>query len=64
MIAPPYSREFVDIFLPIVKNDSITEILRTPDMKDDVSRFLGKFLIQFDSFSHQNKIQIPAQKVD
>lgn len=40
MIAPPYSREFIDIFLPIVKNDSITEILRMPDKKDDVSRFL------------------------
>ena len=42
MIAPPYSREFIDIFLPIVKNDSITEILRMPDKKDDVSRFLGR----------------------
>eukprot|EP00794_Sanderia_malayensis_P005728 gene5728-6428_t len=40
MIAPPYSREFIDIFLPIVKNESITEILRTSDKKDDVSRFL------------------------
>jgi len=40
MIAPPYSREFVNIFLPIVKNDSITGILRNADKKDDVSKFL------------------------
>ncbi|XP_065071268.1 negative elongation factor D-like [Rhopilema esculentum] len=40
MIAPPYSREFIDIFLPIVKNESITGILKTADKKDDVSRFL------------------------
>ena len=43
MIAPPYSREFVNIFLPIVKNDSITGILKNADKKDDVSKFLCKF---------------------
>ena len=47
MIAPPYSREFVDIFLPIVKNESITGILRNADKKDDVSKFLCKLFYLF-----------------
>ena len=52
MIAPPYSREFIEIFLPIVKNKSITGTLKTPDGKDDVSKFIGNisiavFCVQF-----------------
>ena len=50
MIAPPYSREFVNIFLPIVKNESITGILRNTDRKDDVSKFLCELSFEVYSF--------------
>ena len=42
MIAPPYSTEFVQLFLPIVRNEEITGRLRNADRTDDVSLFLGK----------------------
>lgn len=41
MIAPPYSTEFVQLFLPIVRNEEITGRLRSADHSDDVSLFLG-----------------------
>ena len=41
MIAPPYSTEFVQLFLPIVRNEEITGRLRNADHTDDVSLFLG-----------------------
>ncbi|KAL9974128.1 hypothetical protein ACROYT_G011129 [Oculina patagonica] len=41
MIAPPYSNEFVQLFLPIVRNEEITGRLRNADRTDDVSLFLG-----------------------
>jgi len=43
MIAPPYSPEFIQLFLPIVRNEEITGRLRSADRTDDVSLFLGKF---------------------
>ena len=42
MIAPPYSTEFVQLFLPIVRNEEITGRLRNADRTDDVSLFLGE----------------------
>jgi len=42
MIAPPYSTEFVQLFLPIVRNEEITGRLRNADHTDDVSLFLGE----------------------
>ena len=42
MIAPPYSSEFVQLFLPIVRNDEITSILRSADKTDGVSMFIGE----------------------
>ncbi|CAH3042766.1 unnamed protein product, partial [Pocillopora meandrina] len=42
MIAPPYSTEFVQLFLPIVRNEEITGRLRSADHSDDVSLFLGE----------------------
>ena len=44
MIAPPYSPEFIQLFLPIVRNEEITGRLRNADRTDDVSLFLGEFL--------------------
>ena len=43
MIAPPYSSEFIQLFLPIVRNEEITGRLRNADRTDDVSLFLGKY---------------------
>jgi negative elongation factor C/D len=42
MIAPPYSPEFVQLFLPIVKNKEITGKLRKSEGSDNVSSFIGK----------------------
>ena len=47
MIAPPYSTEFVQLFLPIVRNEEITGRLRSADHSDDVSLFLGEAFINF-----------------
>lgn len=47
MIAPPYSPEFVQLFLPIVQNKDITGKLRKNEGKDDVSAFIGKFVFFF-----------------
>ncbi|XP_035680299.1 negative elongation factor D-like [Branchiostoma floridae] len=41
IIAPPYSSEFVQLFLPIIENEAITGNLRTPDESDPVSDFIG-----------------------
>ena len=42
MIAPPYTSEFVHLFLPILENNDITGILKSEDGKDPVSTFIGK----------------------
>jgi negative elongation factor C/D len=40
-IAPPYSTEFVTLFLPLVENDEITESMRNDgDQEDPVSEFI------------------------
>ncbi|EDO47251.1 predicted protein [Nematostella vectensis] len=40
MIAPPYSSEFVQLFLPIVRNEEITGSLRSSEGTDDASAFI------------------------
>merc|ERR1712240_451901 len=40
-IAPPYSQEFVALFLPMVENEEITGTMRVQDMDSDpVSEFI------------------------
>lgn len=39
-IAPPYSNEFVQLFLPLVENDEITESMRIDGEEDPVSEFI------------------------
>jgi negative elongation factor C/D len=39
-IAPPYSTEFVQLFLPLVENDEITESMRIDGEDDPVSEFI------------------------
>lgn len=43
MIAPPYTQEFVNLFLPLIENDGITGTLRSDDGNDPVSEFICKY---------------------
>ncbi|XP_052815381.1 negative elongation factor D-like isoform X1 [Mya arenaria] len=40
VIAPPYTQEFVNLFLPLIENDGITGKLRSDDGNDPVSEFI------------------------
>lgn len=40
-IGPPYSYEFVNLFMPMVENDEITGSMRTDGENDNVSEFIG-----------------------
>ena len=44
MIEPPYTSDFVQLFLPIIENSDITDSLRNEDGKDPVSDFIGKII--------------------
>ena len=44
MIAPPYTAEFVQLFLPLIDNEDITGSLRSEDENDPVSEFIGIIL--------------------
>ncbi len=41
VIAPPYTAEFVQLFLPLIDNEDITGSLRLEDENDPVSEFIG-----------------------
>uniref|UniRef100_A0A668AQN2 Negative elongation factor complex member C/D n=1 Tax=Myripristis murdjan TaxID=586833 RepID=A0A668AQN2_9TELE len=43
VIAPPYTSDFVQLFLPILENDSIAGTIRTEGEHDPVAEFIGKF---------------------
>lgn len=42
VIAPPYTQDFVNLFLPLIENDGITGTLRSDDGNDPVSEFICK----------------------
>lgn len=42
-IGPPYSSEFVHLFMPMVENDEITGTMRGDGENDPVSEFIGGF---------------------
>ena len=42
VIAPPYTMEFVQLFLPLIDNEDITGSLRSEDENDPVSEFIGR----------------------
>lgn len=42
MIAPPYSLEFLQLFLPMVENDEITGSMKGDGDNDLVSEFVGE----------------------
>ena len=43
MIAPPYTSDFVQLFLPILENDSIAGTIRTEGEHDPVAEFIGRW---------------------
>uniref|UniRef100_A0A4W4GME3 Negative elongation factor complex member C/D n=1 Tax=Electrophorus electricus TaxID=8005 RepID=A0A4W4GME3_ELEEL len=44
VIAPPYTSDFVHLFLPILENDSIAGTIRTEGEHDPVAEFIGEYL--------------------
>lgn len=46
-VSPPYSVEFVDLFLPIVENEEITGTMRCDGENDPVSEFIGLYIYIF-----------------
>jgi negative elongation factor C/D len=42
VIAPPYTSDFVQLFLPILENDSIAGTIKTEGEHDPVTEFIGK----------------------
>uniref|UniRef100_A0A8C6USA9 Negative elongation factor complex member C/D n=1 Tax=Neogobius melanostomus TaxID=47308 RepID=A0A8C6USA9_9GOBI len=42
VIAPPYTSDFVQLFLPILENDSIAGTIRAEGEHDPVAEFIGK----------------------
>lgn len=43
VIAPPYTSDFVQLFLPILENDSIAGTIKTEGEHDPVTEFIGGF---------------------
>ena len=50
VIAPPYTPEFVQLFLPLIENNDITGILRAEDGSDPVSEFLSRLFLSWFPF--------------
>lgn len=44
VIAPPYTSDFVQLFLPILENDSIAGTIKAEGEHDPVTEFIGKAL--------------------
>lgn len=42
MIAPPYTSDFVQLFLPILENESIAGTIKTEGEHDPVTEFIGE----------------------
>lgn len=42
VIAPPYTSDFVQLFLPILENDSIAGTIKTEGEHDPVTEFVGR----------------------
>lgn len=46
-IAPPYTNDFVQLFLPMVENEEITGSMRGDGDNDPVSEFIGNIILSF-----------------
>lgn len=56
VIAPPYTSDFVQLFLPILENDSIAGTIRTEGEHDPVAEFIGQSLLP--SFSWPKTVYV------
>ncbi|XP_030388698.1 negative elongation factor C/D isoform X1 [Gopherus evgoodei] len=45
VIAPPYTSDFVQLFLPILENESIAGTIKTEGEHDPVTEFIGKMFV-------------------
>ena len=57
-IAPPYTTEFVLLFLPMVENEEITGTMRADGDNDLVSDFIGIDIVQYHQIFHLANIVI------
>jgi len=51
-IAPPYTSEFVQLFLPMVENDEITGTMKADGDSDLVSDFIGTCFFYLPNISY------------
>lgn len=66
MIAPPYTSDFVQLFLPILENESIAGTIKTEGEHDPVTEFIGKshlFLAYLLPFCICSNLQIVLLKL-
>lgn len=56
-VAPPYTPEFVHLFLPMVENEEITGSMRGDGDNDPVSEFIGLYR-DTSNFRYNRTIQI------
>ncbi len=47
VITPPYTSDFVQLFLPILENDSIAGTIRTEGEHDPVAEFIGELFLKW-----------------
>ncbi len=47
VITPPYTSDFVQLFLPILENDSIVGTIRTEGEHDPVAEFIGELFFKW-----------------
>lgn len=64
MIAPPYTSDFVQLFLPILENDSIAGTIRTEGEHDAVAEFIGTFQAVLSNKRWCSSFSTESQKPD
>lgn len=58
VIAPPYTSDFVQLFLPILENDSIAGTIRTEGEHDPVAEFIGKWRVNICKSIHSAEFAV------
>ena len=65
VIAPPYTHDFVQLFLPLIENEDITGSLRTNEEDDPISEFIcecmaSDFLLNHHKIHHNGELVVPS----
>jgi len=68
VIAPPYTHDFVQLFLPLIENEDITGSLRTNEEDDPISEFIcecmsSDFLLNHQKIHHSGEMSLSSQCV-